>query len=61
MDFPIHLGDPFYLHIECVYALASLVLGLFYIYHLDLPTLPYLIVTPLFLMDWFQTHFSEDE
>ena len=61
MDNPIHLGDPFYFQLECVYALASLVFGLFYIYHLDLPILPYLIVTVLFLMDWFQTHLAEDE
>ena len=61
MDHPIHLGDPFYLHLECVYALASLVLGLFYIQHLDLPILLTWIVTILFLMDWFQTHFSEDD
>ena len=61
MDLPIDLADPFHLHFECVYALVTLVFGLFYISYLDLYTLPKLIVTLLFLMDWIHTHFSEPE
>ena len=61
MDPPIDLADPFHLHLECVFALGNLVLGLVYIYHLDLPTLPNLIVTLLFLMDWIQIYFFELE
>ena len=61
MDPPIDLADPFNLHLECVYALVTLVFGLFYISYLDLSTLPKLIVTLLFLMDWFHTYLSEPE
>ena len=63
MDFevPINLGDPFNLRIQCVYALIKLVLGLVYIYHLNLPTLLNWIVTLLFLMYWYKKYLAEDE
>ena len=59
LQVPIELGDPFHLHFECVYALVTLVLGLFYINHLDLHIIFHLLVTLLFLMDWIQVHFFE--
>ena len=61
MDLPIHLGDPLPFYLECVYALAILVLGLFYIRHLPIPYFLKVLVTLLFLMDWIDTHLEEPE